>query len=74
MSWDNKTKAEAWFDKCVDKEFNQNIDKYNKNGSWRFGAAITVMQRLEKSFDKCNDPEKKKFIADAYKYGSHIFE
>lgn len=73
MSWGNKTKAEVWFDKCVDKEFNQNKDKYN-DGSWRFGAAATVMDRLEKSFDKCKDPEKKKFIAEAYMYGSKIFD
>lgn len=73
MPWGNKTKAEKWFDKCVDKECKENWDKY-KDGSWRFGAAATVMSRLEKSFDKCKDPEKKKFLADAYKYGSKIFD
>ena len=30
--------------------------------------------KAEKWFDKCKDPEKKKFIAEAYMYGSHIFE
>ena len=52
-----------WLDKAIDKEFQKNKSKYCKDGSLKFGASITIARRIENSFNKTKDVEKKKFLS-----------
>ncbi len=64
-----------WCSKAIEKEYKQNSKIYNKNGSLMFGASITVAQRVENSFNKTKDNNKKEFLSKCAKWmQKHIFD
>ena len=60
-----------WLDKVIDKEYKQNLKKYNKDGSWKFGASITVAKRIEHCFNKTKDLKKKEFLSRCANWLQH---
>lgn len=70
----SKTRAEKWFDTCVDREYKANSKKYCKDGSLYFGASVAVMKRLEKGIPRTKNTKKQKFLSEAYRYGLKLFD
>jgi hypothetical protein len=68
-----RSKESAWVNSIVEREMNANPKKYS-NGSFGFGAYMTVADRLKKSIKTCTDPKKKKFLINAYNEAIKTFE
>ena len=64
-----------WCNKVIDKEFIQNKKKYCSDGSFGFGASITIAKRIEKSFNETKDKNKKDFLSKCANWLNHnIFD